>query len=293
MGLPKKILAQWAPFLNQGFTVWASGALNFDEARIRYNQVNVAANLVCSPLPSISGLPDMGPDETTDSDQDTIDDGLEWDMDWQDWSEGVWSDFLDYTGNLETESGPIKDNFWNLTEAMLQHWQSVERPVLLDYSRFDLIQLKQVDGRGDTRISWNRNHFMHPIDSLEAFQFSLPPGFYEFTFSLDGEIRTLYFGVKNELQGSMAMADFLNSTVFPVPIVNGQYTISLDYPTEQTIEYTVHNLQGESFLREFLVITADKPVSKQYHVEDLPLGALIHRFAFPDGSYTYKLTVSQ
>jgi uncharacterized protein (UPF0262 family) len=110
---------------------------------------------------------------------------------------------------------------------------------------------------------------------------------------LDGEIRTLYFGVKDELQGTMAMADFLETNLFPVPIVNGQYTLTLDYPIEQTIEYTVHNYQGESFWREFLVVTSGRTVSKQYIIEDLPLGVLIHRFAFPDGSYTYKLTVSQ
>jgi hypothetical protein len=164
-------------FMNQGFPVWASGALNFMEGRIRYNAANEGANLVCNALPSAEGLPDMEPDETTDSDSDSIDDGLEWEMDWDEWTDQVWDDFLDENGTIVTEAGPIKDNFWNLTEAMLEHWQSVERPVLVDYSRFDFIQLKKVGEAGGQCISWNHNHFMHPIDSLEAFQFSLTHGF--------------------------------------------------------------------------------------------------------------------
>ena len=103
---------------------------------------------------------------------------------------------------------------------------------------------------------------------------------------LEGGInRKIVFESKETVQSSFALSNFLDVTIYPVPIVGDEFKINIQSGATLGFTYEMFDFQGE-------LLHSTKYSVKQGHNEDhkvisqkpIPRGLILNRFTFKDGS---------
>ena len=99
--------------------------------------------------------------------------------------------------------------------------------------------------------------------------------------------RTIFFEALGDFTSAMQQADFLDVTVFPVPIIGDEFNIHLQATATVKFEYFLYDFDGNTLFRRKYVLHKDHEVTRLISPSGntvIPNGQLVNKFVFEDGS---------
>jgi hypothetical protein len=121
----------------------------------------------------------------------------------------------------------------------------------------------------------------------------LSEGLYEvLIFMEDGSIYPIHFEKSGEGGNTFTMSDYLNVNIFPVPIEEEYFNMTLSATQSVDFEYTLYSFNGEPIYNSTFVVENGNSETFQIEPEGgLQSGYYINYFEFSDGSHLSVLTV--
>lgn len=121
--------------------------------------------------------------------------------------------------------------------------------------------------------------------------FSMTKGLYSISFvHPDASHNYSIIEVNNKVTNNLDVADFFEITIYPVPLFNDYFFINLQSELSEEIEYTLFDDNGRFLHSEQIIFTPQASRNLGYTFKimtertPLPLGVLINKFVFSDGS---------
>lgn len=208
--------------------------------------------------------PSVGPyDEYEDCFEDL--NGTEWSDD---------TDFFDIIGSIEDCINDNDDDDW-------PWW-----PSHIDYISVGCISAENdrtVWVYGDSLVDQNSNDIIAP-------SFTFDKGLYAIRYYFNDKSNYLnIIDLKQKTTSSVEYSDFFSASVFPVPIVNDNYTLLMHSQLKTDLSYDVYDQNGNPIFHDKFSIPANKEVEYSVIIRNLPKGVLVNVFTFSDGS-TYSFS---
>lgn len=171
----------------------------------------------------------------------------------------IWDDYW-WFANCDEGSEPIDLNGLQISELTERGWENT-----LIFNHADIY---------DTDGQWQLPNFV------------LNPGLYSILFDLPNKPFIQYYReVETPMTNSMNLANLIDASVFPVPIVENEFSLLLNASSKLKFEYRILNSTGDQIHSETMSLNQGFSGSVKIHTENpLNKGLNIHQFIFPDGS---------
>ncbi len=161
------------------------------------------------------------------------------------------------------------------------------------WSPYSGITIQQISETGNL-IS---NIQMSDLFDNEGGQINIPiqlnPGLYCISYHFeDGSFLRVVEEKSNESYNPETMANHLSANIFPVPIQENQFNMTLSATQSMEFEYSLHDFNGDVIYHTNIYIDQGKTETIIVEPEGgIPYGFLINVFSFPDGSNLSIITV--
>mgnify|MGYP003649010505 CR=1 FL=1 len=205
--------------------------------------------------------------------------------------QGVWDDFLNTPTPFPDENDSIGDVWTPLVEALtdcMTEDGEGDGSVLSWQAQLDKISIHSLNDPTAPVIAIDPN-------DAQTFSngFTLQPGLYNFGFAIKGiGYVPMVLEVDKKLTVSMALADLLSVTIYPVPIVGDKFNIDMTASDDLKFTYEFRDDTGKLLHEEKFSL---KKGQQWKHTVDpkqgVPAGMHINRFVFEDGSTLVLQTI--
>ncbi len=153
------------------------------------------------------------------------------------------------------------------------------------YDVVSFVNVKNVVSNG-TLLHWDRSLAPPSADS----KMTVPAGLYVYEVGFkNGDFRRVIVEAQNTFTSVTTMADLVSEVIFPVPIVNDQFSINVETPFDATFTYELWDNKGNKLYTQNMRVATNTGNPTAISVNPnmvLPVGTLINKFIFPDGSVT-------
>jgi len=205
--------------------------------------------------------------------------------------QGVWDDFLNTPTPFPDENDSIGDVWTPLVEALtdcMTEDDEDDGDVLSWQAQLDKISIHNLNDPTAPVIAIDPNDA-----STFSSGFTLQPGLYNFGFAVKGKgYIPMIFEVDRKLTVSMALADLLSVTIYPVPIVGDKFNIDMTASDDLKFTYEFRDANGILLYTENFNL---KKGQQWKHTvapkQGVPTGMHINRFIFEDGSTLVLQTI--
>lgn len=237
------------------------------------NDLNWAINLMNNAgggtLFSSQGLPNLQCIPSFDSDPD----GSEFDPDCL----LILQDFV--FGDGEDEDGNIFDLLSEIDSCNTggfpsPWWEEIESVLITDLDN------------PSTPIVINTAELFNANGEFVTPNFTLKASLYSIGISFkNGQYLPIVKEIKKPLVNTFALANLLDVVIFPVPITNEQFEINFKAQAKLKFDYVLTDFNGNELYRKNFVIQEGQDRNHTIKPkENMPLGFLVNRFIFEDGS---------
>lgn len=190
-----------------------------------------------------------------------------------------------------------KHNPWSIISEMSDYLGGDELEIIggnIWYGNMPAVQISRVDDIGmDVLIE--RDKIFDSKGDFVGPNLVFTPGLYRFEF-IDNTSTGLpyYYEIETTEDYSIYAKDFLDVTIYPVPIVGNQ--VSIDFEAFANVEFTytlydpslnIMNTQNFKFGKGY---TGTEVITSGPSVPSWPSGNYVHYFLFTDGSYLSFIT---
>ena len=130
-------------------------------------------------------------------------------------------------------------------------------------------------------------------DWMEMPEFTLEPSLYTFGIALsNGEYRPIILELTEKMSNSVTQSEYLGVSIFPVPIEENRFTVSLTAYLSMNFKYSVLDHNGVAIYKESFKLKQGQEWKHVVKTEaPIPSGTVLHRFEFEDGSVKIVNTI--
>jgi hypothetical protein len=118
-----------------------------------------------------------------------------------------------------------------------------------------------------------------------APRFTYEPGLYFFDFTLQNSAHVFYVTeITEQISSSLEMADYIQTSIRPVPIIGRYFIIDINSPIDTNILFELYDSNGNFLHAENLNVRSGTSSFNIYPRNPMPTGLLINVFKFSDNS---------
>lgn len=165
--------------------------------------------------------------------------------------------------------------------------------VSVDWLPYGAVIINKLSGTPNTVVNIAVADMIDEEGDWIDIPLNLSKGLYEILLVMeDGSIYPIHFEKIVDGENSLTMSDYLNVNIFPVPIEENYFNMTLSATQAVEFEYTLFSFNGELIYSNSYVIENGSSETFQIEPEsELQAGYYINYFEFSDGSTMSILTV--
>lgn len=143
-------------------------------------------------------------------------------------------------------------------------------------------------------LSLDYNNLFTEDGVFNGFSGTIGAGLNKMSISFNnGSYTSGYFYLEEEQDVSISLSDLVGLTVFPNPITENEFNITLNSIATLSFTYNLYDEQGNLIYSKDFSTLGDE--SARYSIEPnfIPSGIMLHRLQFEDGSVLERTTIRQ
>lgn len=185
-------------------------------------------------------------------------------------------------------SAPLDSIFGNYTDCLNDYYDYTSSLHQLVFSNWNT-------GESVHDTTLTANDLVGPNGDPNNIRHSMATGLYSLTYTnTDGQFAVAFFELKTPFTFSIPMSSYLDVNIFPVPITQNQFNVSLEASAKLKVLYEIYDMQGTRHHKEYFDLAKGSEGTFTIRTDQpLPTGILINRFTLPDGSVKVIQTTKQ